>query len=94
MDQGKVLFADLYRHLRTIREEIKLIEKGAQSLLAGGTWENLTMTLNSIVAEARILEATSSAMETETSIFLRGGPYIGQGADRLPLEGLVEDDGE
>ena len=91
MEEQKILFADLYRHLRTIRDGIKLIEKGAQSLLTGGTWQNMTLTLNGIVAEARTLEATSSAMEAETALFLEHGPYIGQGANRLPLEGLVEE---
>lgn len=91
MEEQMILFANLFRHLKTIREEIKVIDKSVQGLLQGKDWEDLTLTLNEIASEARLVQAASVYMREAVDSFLACGPYEGQGAGRLPLEGLVDE---
>lgn len=89
MDEQMILFANLFRHLKTIREETKLIDKGVQSLLKPNTWENLSIILNGIVSEAQLVQVISETMQVQMDMFLKRGPYEGQGAGKLPLEGMA-----
>ena len=91
MDEQMILFANLFRHLKAIREELKLVDKGVQSLLQPNTWENLTLTLNGIVSETQLMQVISETMQANVDMFLKRGPYLAQGAGKLPLEGMAEE---
>lgn len=91
MDEQMILFANLFRHIKAIRDEMKLIDKGVQSLLQPNTWENLTLILNGIVSEAQLMQVISETMRCNVDMFMRNGPYLAQGAGKLPLEGLAEE---
>lgn len=89
MEEQKILFADLFRLLGGIKDELKTAQKDIGTLLDGGDWEAVTMRVNSIAAEAQLIQSMAQYMTENISLFLERGPYPGQSAGVLPLESLT-----
>lgn len=89
MEEQKILFADLYRLTESLRGEVKDLQKKIGFTLNGDEWDRITLTVNDIVAEAALISRLSMAIEECCDMFLKGGPYEGQGAGRLPLEAMA-----
>lgn len=89
MEEQKILFADLYRLTESLRGEVKDLQKKIGFTLNGDEWDRITLTVNDIVAEAVLISRLSAAIEECCDMFLKGGPYAGQGAGRLPLEAMA-----
>lgn len=89
MEEQKILFADLFRLLGGIKDEVKTAAKDITTLLDGGDWEAITMRVNSIAAEAQLIKSMAQYMSDNIQLFLEGGPYPGQSAGILPLESLA-----
>ena len=89
MEEQKILFADLFRLLGGIKDELKTAQKDIGTLLDGGDWEAVTMRVNSIAAEAKLIQSMAQCMTENISLFLERGPYPGQSAGILPLESLT-----
>lgn len=89
MEEQKILFADLFRLIAGIKDEVKTVAKDVGTLLDGGDWESITMRVNSIAAEAQLIQSMAQYMTDNISLFLERGPYPGQSAGVLPLESLA-----
>ena len=90
-EMQKILFADLYRLIGAIREELKVATKESEKLLKGGDWESVTMLVNSIVSEEDLISRMATAMKENADLFLERGLYRNQGADHLPLEFMAQE---
>lgn len=87
MQEQKILFADVYRLLGSIRGELKVIDKKAQELLyQQPDWESVSMIVNEVFAEAQIMRKMSDAIMQYVVDFLESGPYEGQEPGITPLE--------
>ena len=89
MEEQKILFADLFRLIAGIKDEVKTVAKDVGTLLDGGDWEAVTMRVNSIASEAQLIQSMAQYMTENISLFLENGPYPGQSAGTLPLESLT-----
>ena len=89
MEEQKILFADLFRLIAGIKDELKTAAKDVSTLLDGGDWESVTMRVNGIAAEAQLIQSMAQYMTDNISLFLERGPYPGQSAGVLPLESLA-----
>lgn len=89
MEEQKILFADLFRLIAGIKDEVKTVAKDVGTLLDGGDWDAVTMRVNSIAAEAQLIQSMAQYMTDNISLFLERGPYPGQSAGVLPLESLA-----
>lgn len=90
MSEQKILFADIYRLLGSIRSEAKLLDKANQDLLYQMDWESATMKLNEIISEAQLIQKMAVAIETYTDMFVKCGPYEGQRGMLTPMEAMAE----
>lgn len=91
MEEQKILFADIYRLLGSIRGELKVIDKSAQELLyKQADWDQTSLLVNGIASEADIVRRMSEAIMVYINGFLDGGPYEGERAGTTPLEALAE----
>jgi len=91
MEEQKILFADLYRLTDTLKGEVKELGKHISFVMSEDDWSRLTLTVNGLVSSAELIEGISRHIVKVCDLFLHGGPYAGQGAGRLPLEGMAED---
>ena len=89
MEQQKILFADLFRLLDSIREEVKLTGKSVGSLLYEADWDKVSMTVNGITTEADLIRRMCNAMVQNCEQFLQNGPYVYQSVGATPMEGLA-----
>ena len=89
MEEQKILFADLFRLIAGIKDEVKTAAKDVGTLLSGGDWDSVTMRVNGIAAEAQLIGSMAQCMTDNISLFLERGPYPGQSAGVLPLESLA-----
>lgn len=89
MEEQKILFADIFRLIAGIKDELKAASKDCGTLLDGGDWESITMRVNAIAAEAQLIQSMARCMNDNITRFLENGPYEGQSAGVLPLENLM-----
>lgn len=91
MEHQKILFADLYRLINAIKDEIKVTNKEIGALLETNPndWESLSITVNHIIAEASLISSIAQGMIQNGDQFLQDGPYAGERAGILPLEQLA-----
>lgn len=91
MEEQKILFADIFRLIAGIKDELKAASKDCGTLLEGGDWESITMRVNAIAAEAQLIQSMARYMNENITQFLEHGPYEGQSAGILPLESLMHE---
>ena len=91
MEEQKILFADIFRLIAGIKDELKAATKDCGTLLDGGDWESITMRVNAIAAEAQLIQSMAKYMNDNIAQFLENGPYEGQSAGILPLESLMHE---
>lgn len=92
MDQQKVLFADLYRLLNSIKGETKTAAKMIDTLMFNDDeWEHLSITVNGIITQAELIKAMCKAIVDNADNFLQNGPYANEGAHVTPLEGWANE---
>ncbi|MBR4457605.1 MAG: hypothetical protein IKS31_01465 [Clostridia bacterium] len=90
MEEQKILFADVYRLLGSIRAELKMIDKAAQELLyEQPDWEHVSMIVNGISADAELARKMSECIRLHVTNFLENGPYAGESAGITPLEAMA-----
>ena len=94
MEQQKMLFADLYRLLASVKGNTKLMNKDIEKLHYGfADWDSATTCVNGLISTADRIRVIAEAMMVAAQIFLSNGPYEGQSAESLPLETIARDDG-
>lgn len=91
MEEQKILFADLYSLTDSLKDEVKGLGKKIELVLMNSDWTQITMIVNGLVAESEIIARLAANLDECCDRFLHGGPYAGQGAGQLPLEGMVEE---
>ncbi len=90
MEERKILFADLYRLMGCIKDEIKSTGKSIDQLLYGfADWESVSMAVNGVISDAQLIASMAQAMIDNADLFLRNGPYEGECANTLPLESIA-----
>ncbi len=89
MEHQKILFADLYRLINAIKNELKQTGKEIDRLLNGGDWESISMTVNGIESGAQIIGDMAKTMIDNADLFPQKGTYQGQSAGMLPLEARI-----
>lgn len=89
-DFQKMLFAELYRLLGSIKGEVKQAAKKVDTLLyTEDHWDRLSITVNDIITEAELIKTMCQAMVRNADAFLRNGPYDNESAGITPLEGML-----
>ena len=90
MEQQKMLFADLYKLLASVKINTKLMNKEIGNLLFGfADWDSATTCVNGLIATADRIRTVAEDMMVLAGRFLNGGPYEGQSAESLPLETIA-----
>lgn len=90
MEEQKILFADVYRLLGSIRAELKVIDKAAQELLyEQPDWDHVSMIVNGISSDAELMRKMSESIRIHVNQFLADGPYINERVGITPLEALT-----
>lgn len=89
MNELKILYVDLLRHVNIMKADTKEMGKEIDSLLGLTQWESIEACVNDIDMIAQRIKAYCANVRTLVDNFLINGPYEGQRAGVTPLESLA-----
>ena len=90
-EKTKILFAELYRDQRIIKNGLKDAGKLTDQILGETDWEAMTKTANELWDEVDIIEKHAADMRRLLEGFISGGLYEGQTIQMTPMESLAAD---
>ena len=91
-EKTKILFAELYRDQRIIKNGLKDAGKLTDQILGETDWETMTKTANELWDEVNLIEKHASDMRRLLEGFISGGMYEGQTIKMTPMENLAAEE--
>ena len=90
-ERTKILFSDLYRDQRIIKNGLKDAGKLTDQILVDADWAAMTKTANELWDEVDLIEKHAAHMRRLLEDFIGGGLYAGQAIGTTPMETLANE---